>query len=76
MTSNYFQQYFTGYTVTNFRCYPIRRHIIKASALEFTMTILSLSFQNQLLDPMLDKNNLNEQVIGFWYQWHLSIFIL
>ena len=41
MTSNYFQQYIVGYTVANFWRYPIRRHIIKSSALEY---IFSISF--------------------------------
>ena len=33
-TSKYFQQYIAGYTVANFKRYPIRRRVTKSSALE------------------------------------------
>ena len=32
--SSYFRQYIIGYTITNFLCYPIRRHITTSNALE------------------------------------------
>ena len=50
MTSNYFWQFIEGYSVANFWCYLIRRHITKSSALEYRIYYHKfLTLSNEML---------------------------
>ena len=55
MTSNYFLQYIAGYTVTNFLCYPIRRRVTKASALEYLFKLYLPWWKLSLKRPFTSK---------------------